>query len=138
MHAPARGAGTASPVRHDRMPLRRLGVSSAVPALHVPCSPHVESRTYGVRPDPPRSSRGFSLSEVEVRLARPDERHLLDALMDEHQYFGLSPVGEPRPVLRRDLRGPVAGPCGVAERRLQVRAAIPVGRLETGAAVPAA
>ena len=31
---------------------------------------------------------GFSLSEVEVRLARPEERPLWDALMDEHHYLG--------------------------------------------------
>ena len=31
---------------------------------------------------------GFSLSEVEVRLARPEECTLCDALMDEHHYLG--------------------------------------------------
>ena len=31
---------------------------------------------------------GFSLSEVEVRLATPEERPLWDALMDEHHYLG--------------------------------------------------
>ncbi len=31
---------------------------------------------------------GFVLSEVEVRLARPEERPLWDALMDEHHYLG--------------------------------------------------
>ena len=30
---------------------------------------------------------GFSLSEVEVRLATPEERPLWDALMDEHHYL---------------------------------------------------
>ena len=38
-----------------------------------------------VRREPPR---GFSLSEVEVRLAKPEERPLWDALMDEHHYLG--------------------------------------------------
>ena len=37
---------------------------------------------YGEAPE------GFSLSEVEVRLARPEERPLWDALMDEHHYLG--------------------------------------------------
>ena len=31
---------------------------------------------------------GFSLSEVEVRLATPRERPLWDALMDKHHYLG--------------------------------------------------
>ena len=31
---------------------------------------------------------GFCLSEVEVRLAKPEERPLWDALMDEHHYLG--------------------------------------------------
>ena len=31
---------------------------------------------------------GFSLSEVEVCLVRPEERPLRDALMDEHHYLG--------------------------------------------------
>lgn len=31
---------------------------------------------------------GFSLSEVEVRMAWPEERPLWDALMDEHHYLG--------------------------------------------------
>ena len=35
--------------------------------------------------DPPE---GFSLSEAGVRLARPEERPLWDALMDEHHYLG--------------------------------------------------
>ena len=31
---------------------------------------------------------GFVLSEVEVRLAKPEERPLWDALMDQHHYLG--------------------------------------------------
>ena len=34
------------------------------------------------------ASASFSLSEVVVRLARPDERVLWDALMDRHHYLG--------------------------------------------------
>ena len=37
---------------------------------------------YGEAPE------GFSLSEVEVRLMKPEERPLWDALMDEHHYLG--------------------------------------------------
>ena len=51
---------------------------------------------------------GFSLSEVEVRLATPEERPVWDALMDEHHCLGFPRLAGRRPALRRDLLGPVA------------------------------
>ena len=80
---------------------------------------------------------GYALSEVEVRLATPQERPLWDALMDKHHYLGFRRLAGARPALRRDLRAPVAGPGGVAEWRLQVRSPRQVDRLEAAAAVPA-
>ena len=39
-------------------------------------------------PLPDATPAGFSLDEVEVRLARPDERIKWDVLMDQHHYLG--------------------------------------------------
>ena len=50
----------------------------------------------------------------------------------------LPAAGGPRPALRRGLQRPLAGPCGMAERRLQVRSPRQVDRQEAGAAVQAA
>ncbi len=81
---------------------------------------------------------GFSLSDVEIRLARPQERPLWDSLMDERRHLGFQRLAARGLRYVASFGGPVAGPGGVAERRLQVRSARQVVRLEAGAAVPAA
>ena len=62
-----------------------------------------------------RDPEDFSLEEVEVRLARPDER--ANVLVRENHYL------EFKRFAGRDLRyvvGPLAGACGLADRRVQV------------------
>ncbi len=112
--------------------------SSGVPVPDVRCSGHVDSQAPRVPCPVSRDAGGV------FPVGRRDPAGQAAGAPAPGRADGRAPpsrlpaAGGPRPALRGGTRGPVAGPGGVAERRLQVRSARQVVRLEAGAAVPAA